>query len=112
MAVTTHASGSHTFTGTTETVLTANPETTAGAYQFFFALNAMAGADTVVFRLKEEVQNSSDTQRTFWWDTVMNAQGEEKVWVSPVFMLLNGWDFTVQRTTGASFTGTWSIRKG
>lgn len=109
MAVTTHASGSQTCSAATEHTLTAAPETTAGAFQVFLDLNDLANAEDLEIRIKEEVQNSSATQRIVWYDRVFNAQGEEKVWVSPVLMLLNGWDVSL-KSNGTPVI-PWSIRK-
>lgn len=111
MAVTEHAAGSQTCTITTEHILTANPETTDGAYQLFLDLNAMANGDILEIRLKEKVQNSSATQRVVWWDTVSHVQGEEKIWVSPTLMLIHGWDMTIKQTAGTGRAIPWSIRK-
>jgi light-regulated signal transduction histidine kinase (bacteriophytochrome) len=110
MAVTTHASGSQTCTTLTEHTLTANPETTAGVFQLMLDLNDLADAEDLVIRIKEKVQNSSGTQRVVWYDYVANVQGDEKIWVSPMLMLLNGWDMSI-RATGTPVV-PWSIRKG
>lgn len=109
MAVTAHASGSQTCTAATEHTLTANPETTAGAYQLMLDLNALTVGVSLEVRIKEKVQNSSGTQRVVWFDTVANVQGEEKNWVSPVLMLLNGWDMSIK--SSATPVIPWSIRK-
>lgn len=109
MAVTAHASGSQTCVTLTEHTLTAAPETTAGAYQLMLDLNDLANAEDLEIRIKEEVQNSSGTQRVVWYSYVKNAPGEEKAWVSPVIMLLNGWDMSI-KATGTPVI-PWSIRK-
>lgn len=110
MAVTTHASGSQTCVSTTEHTLTANPETTAGVFQLFLDLNDLASGESLEIRIKEEVQNSSATQRVVWYDLVANVQGEEKAWVSPMLMLLNGWDMSIEAVGTPVIP--WSIRKG
>lgn len=107
MAVTSFASGSQTCTTLTEHTLQAT-STTAGVYQFFLDLNDLADGESLEIRIKEEVQNSSATQRVFWYDTVANAQGEEKIWVSPAFMLLNGWAFSIEAVGTPVIP--WSIR--
>lgn len=111
MAVTSYASGSQTCTISTEHTLTANPETTAGAYQLLLDLNALASLDILEIRIKEKVQSSGSTERVVWFDVVNNAQGEEKIWVSPVIMLLNGWDMSIKQTAGTGRVILWSIRK-
>lgn len=109
MAVTQHASGSQTCSATTEHTLTANPETTSGAYQLMLDLNDLANAEDLEIRIKEKVQNTSGTQRVVWYDYVANVQGEEKIWVSPVLMLVHGWDMSI-KSNGTPVI-PWSIRK-
>lgn len=109
MAVTSYASGSQTCTGGVEHTLTAAPETTAGAYQLMLDLNDLASGENLEMRIKEEVQNSSATQRVVWYDVANNVQGEEKIWVSPVLMLLNGWDMSIE--SNGTPVIPWSIRK-
>lgn len=109
MAVTIHASGSQTCTTLTEHTLTAAPETTAGAYQLMLDLDDLAAAEILEIRIKEEVRNSSATQRVVWYDVVSGIQGEEKAWVSPVIMLINGWDMSIEAVGTPVIP--WSIRK-
>lgn len=110
MAVTEHASGTQACTVTTEHTLTAAPETTAGAYQIFMDFNPAVLLDIFEIRIKEKVL-SGGTERVFWFDTLAQLQGEEKIWVSPVFMVLHGWDVSLKQTTGTSRSIPWSIRK-
>lgn len=109
MAVTLYANGSQTCTTLTEHVLTAAPETTAGAYQLMLDLDDLTVGESLKIRIKEEVRNSSATQRVVWYDSVANVQGEEKAWVSPVLMLLNGWDMSIEAVGTPVIP--WSIRK-
>lgn len=111
MAVTIHASGSQACTVTTEHTLTANPETTAGAYQVMMDFNPSVALDIFEIRIKEKVLDSSGTQRVVWMDTVAQVQGEEKAWVSPVIMLINGWDVSLKQIAGTSRTIPWRICK-
>lgn len=108
MAVTTFASGTQTTTAATEHTLTANPETTAGVYQFYLDLNALTAGTTLIARLKEKVI-SGGTERIFWYDLLTGLMGDEKIWVSPSFMLINGWDFSVE-CSASSLSIPWSIR--
>jgi hypothetical protein len=113
MAVTIYASGSQTCVDTTEHTLSAASETEAGVFQVFLDLNDMTDGETLTIRLKEKAQSSGGTQRVFWYDIQSNAQGEEKIWVSPAFMLINGWALSIQ-ADGSPGTPVipWSIRKG
>lgn len=114
MAISEQAAGSETVT-TTEwslTTDTAGPDadTTDGVYQVFLDLNALAAGDVFRFKAYEKVQ-STDTQRAFFAQDLAHAQGAEDNWVSPSFILMHGWDFTLTKITGTDRAITWSIRK-
>lgn len=114
MAITEYAAGSETVS-TTEwslTTDTAGPDvdTTDGVYQVFLDLNALASGDVFRFRAYEKVQ-AADTQRAFFTQDFAHAQGTEDNWVSPSFILMNGWDFTLIKVSGTDRTITWSVRK-
>jgi hypothetical protein len=81
-----------------------------GVYQVFLDLNALADGDVFRFKAYEKVQ-STDTQRVFFQVDITGAQGTEDNWVSPSFILLHGWTFTLTKVTGTDRTITWSIRK-
>ena len=81
-----------------------------GVYQVFIDLSAMADGDVFQFRAYEKVR-SSDTSRPFMETNFTNAQGNVDNWVSPSFILLHRWDFTLLRKAGSDRTITWSIRK-
>lgn len=85
-------------------------QTDDGVYQVFLDLNAVADGDVFRFKAYEKVQ-SSDTQRVFFSVDIANAQGTEDNWVSPSFILLHGWTFTLEKISGTDRTITWSIRK-
>lgn len=110
MAVTVYLEGSQTCVSTTEHTLTANPETEAGAFQVFLDLNDLTSGENLTIKVYEKVRDSSGTQRVVWQDFRANVQGVEKIWASPVLMLINGWRVTI------TATGTpvipWDIRKG
>jgi hypothetical protein len=111
MAISEHATGSQTATIGTEHILTANPETTDGVYQVFIDIDAMALGDTVEIRIKEKAR-TGDTQRTI--ETFVISQDpstDSNLWVSPSFVLVNGWDVTLKQTAGTGRAFLWSIRK-
>lgn len=108
MSVTTHASGTQSCSAATEHTLTAAPETTAGAYQLMLDLNALTATQNLEIRVKEKTI-SGGTERVVWYDFASGVQGEEKNWVSPVLMLLNGWDMSIKSNSTPSIP--WSIRK-
>lgn len=113
MAITEAYSGTETV-GATEwsmTTDTSGPDATAaaGCFQAFVELNALAAGDVFEFRAYEKTLSSS-TQRRFMTAVFAGVQGEA-VWVSPSFMLINGWDFTLIKISGTDRAINWSIRK-
>jgi hypothetical protein len=85
-------------------------KTDDGVFQVFLDLSALADGDTFRFAAYEKVLAAS-TQRRFFSQEISNAQGTEDNWVSPSFLLLHGWDFTLQKVTGTDRNIDWSIRK-
>jgi hypothetical protein len=81
-----------------------------GVYQVFLDLNAVADGDVFRFKAYEKVQ-AADTQRVFYSVDISNAQGTEDNWVSPSFILLHGWTFSLEKIAGTDRTITWSVRK-
>ncbi len=70
----------------------------------------MVAGDELQIRGYEKVQGS-DTQRIFFQSNLVGPQSPPN-WVSPSFVLMNGWDFTLKQIAGTSgITVTWSIRK-
>lgn len=89
---------------------TAGPdvETSDGVFQVFLDLNDMTTGDELQVTFYEKVQ-SSDTQRVMYRANLFDVQ-ECKMWVSPSFVLMNGWDVTILAISG-TITVLWSIRK-
>jgi hypothetical protein len=108
MAVSEYASGTQSCSAATEHTLTANPETTDGAYQLMLDLNALTIGVTLHARIKEKTI-SGGTQRVVWFDDLVGVVGEAKIWVSPVIMLVHGWDMSI--TSSGTPSIPWSIRK-
>lgn len=99
--------------GTTEwscTTDTAGPDvdTTDGVFQIFLDVSDMIAGDQLQIRLYEKVQSTS-TQRVAFQAILTGAQSEP-VWVSPTFILLHGWDVTLDALAG-TITVEWSIRQ-
>lgn len=99
--------------GTTEhscTTDTAGPDvdTNDGVYQIFLDLSDMIAGDQLQIRLYEKVQSSS-TQRVAF-EAILTGAQSQPVWVSPTFILLHGWDVTLDALAG-TITVEWSIRK-
>lgn len=111
MAVTQHNSGTtSSLTLDTETFLGTDPDTTAGAFQFCVEVVNMARADRLVIRIYEKATGSGDTARMIL-EAVLTNEQQEDVWISPCFLLLNGWRFSLEQTDGTGRTYKWSIRK-
>lgn len=113
MAVSEFANGS-TSIGSSEYFLasastTATPQTADGVYQLFLDLSALVKGDVFIIRCYEKVQ-SSGTRRVFDTSRVANAQTDPH-WVSPAFVLLHGWEFSVQKAAGSDETIAYSIRQ-
>ncbi len=115
MAITEAFAGSQSVTTdewdlpTDSTTVTAT-NTDDGVYQVWLDLNALADGDVFRFRAYEKV-GSGSTSRVFWAHDFANAQGTEDNWVSPSFVLMHGWTFTLERIAGSDRTIDWSIRK-
>jgi hypothetical protein len=89
---------------------TAGPdaETSDGIFQCFLDVNDMVAGDILQIRLYETCR-SGDTQRLAKEWVLTGAQAEP-LWVSDSFILLHGWDWTLDALAG-TITVLWSIRK-
>lgn len=110
MPVTQHASGTQAATVGTEHFLGTDPDTTASAFQFFIEVNNMANADELEIRLYEKINDATDTARQIHIWTLKDVQAD-LLWVSPTFLLLVGWRFSIKQTAGTGRSFQWSIRK-
>lgn len=112
MAVVEAYAGSETVGGTewSLTTDTSGPDvaTAPGEYQLFLDLNAVAAGDVFELKVYEKVLSSS-TQRLGISTRFSGVQGGP-VWISPVYMLLNGWDMTLKKISGTDRAIDWSIR--
>jgi hypothetical protein len=114
MAVTVEAFTGTETVSTTEhsmTTDTAGPDadTTAGVFQAFLDLNALAAGDTFEFKAYEKVR-AGDTQRSIYSARFTAAQGTP-VWVSPSLMLGVGWDMTLKKIAGTDRAINWRISR-
>ncbi len=113
MATTLYVEGSETVSVTEWSLTTdsAGPDvdTTDGLFQCFLDLSALASADEYVFKVYEKVQSAS-TQRLIYSSNI-NWLNHAPIFVSPPFLLLYGWDMTLDRVSGADAAITWSIRR-
>jgi hypothetical protein len=84
-------------------------DTTAGIFQAFIDLNALAAGDEFVFKAYEKVR-TGDTQRLVYTATFRDAQGTP-VWVSPTLILGVGWDMTLDKIAGTDRAINWRISR-
>lgn len=115
MAISEAVSGSETVS-TTEWSLatdtsydTGDAQTTDGVYQVFIDFNALAAGDQYQIRLYEKVIAASTQRIAEEW--TVTGPTSSPIWVSPSFILLHGWDFTLDKIAGTDRAIDWSIRK-
>lgn len=82
---------------------------TAGIYQAFVDLNAVAAGDVFEFRAYEKTITGG-TQRLVYYARFANAQASP-IFVSPTLVLGIGWDMTLIKSSGTDRALTWRISK-
>lgn len=83
--------------------------TTAGVYQLWVDPGNMAKADEFRIRAYEKVEATGGTKKVFAQWSLLGVQSE--VFVTPTFILMNGWDFTITKIAGTDRAFDASIRK-
>jgi len=91
-----------------EAFSTATSPTTDGIYQLWLDVSDMVAGDILQVRLYEKCR-SGDTQRLAKEWILTGAQAEP-IFVTESFILLHGWDFTLDALAG-TITVLWSIRQ-
>ena len=88
---------------------TAGPdaEATAGVFQPFIDLNALAAGDVFRFRVYEKCR-TADTQRIIYSSEFSGAQATP-LWAGPSLLLGIGWDMTLTKISGTDRTINWRI---
>jgi len=88
---------------------TAGPDadTTAGVFQAFADLSALAAGDVFEFRAYEKVR-TGDTQRLIYSARFAGAQSSP-VWASPSLILGIGWDMTLKKVGGTDRAIAWRV---
>ena len=91
---------------------TLQSSTTAGIYQVFLDLSALAAQDAFRLRIKEVVV-SGGTQRVILDETFAPNGGAFATpnYASPALQLMNGWDVTVIKNDGTDRIIPYSIRQ-
>lgn len=80
-----------------------------GVYQLWIDAGTMAKGDEFKVRLYEKVEGTGGTKKVFFQATLSDAQSE--IFVTPTFILVNGWDMTIQKIAGTDRAFDASIRK-
>lgn len=80
-----------------------------GVYQLWVDAGAMVKGDEFIIRAYEKVEGTGGTKKVFAAWSLQGVQSE--IFVTPTFILINGWDFTLQRLAGADAVFDASIRK-
>lgn len=100
--------------GTTElSVVSGNTtlatNTTPGVYQLWVDAGTMAKGDEFRIKAYEKVEGTGGTKKVFAQWTLLGVQAEN--FVTPTFILINGWDFTITKIAGTDRAFDASIRK-
>jgi hypothetical protein len=99
--------------GTTEWFLASNSatktdQTTDGIIQLLLELNNLALGDTFRIRLYERISSGGTARIVEEW-TVTGVQSTPN-WMTPAFVLMHGWEFSLTKTAGTDRSIAWSIR--
>ncbi len=82
--------------------------TTDGVYQLWIDASSVAKGDVFKVRVYEKVL-SGGTKDVFAQWSIMGVQSEH--FVTPTFILMHGWDMTIQKVSGTDRTFSASIRQ-
>ena len=80
-----------------------------GVYQLWVDAYAMAKGDEYRISAYEKVEATGGTKKVFAQWTLLGVQTE--IFVTPTFILINGWDFTIIKVAGTDRAFDASIRK-
>jgi hypothetical protein len=80
-----------------------------GVYQLWIDAGNMAKGDEFIVKAYEKVEGTGGTKKVFAQWSLQGVQTE--VFVTPTFILINGWDFTITKLTGTDRAFDASIRK-
>lgn len=94
-------------TGGTSTIQT---RTTAGMFSVVIDCSNIAAGDEFEVRLLEKTQASGDTAREWFKASLTTSTGP--TFVSPMFALIHGWDYTIKKISGTDRTFDISVRGG
>lgn len=113
MAITTAYELSAVTVGATELSIVSGTTTlqsiaVAGVYQLVIDASVMAKGDEFIVKLYEKCK-AAGTKRVFAAWSLQGVQSE--LFITPTFVLLNGWDMTITKLVGTDRAFDASIRK-
>lgn len=89
---------------------TLSSQTADGIYQLFIDFSFITDSQSYRLRTYEKILSSSN-QRVVH-EVIISGVQTAPVYVTPALLLMNGWTYTIQQLTGASFPGIdYSIRQ-
>lgn len=88
---------------------TPTPQTTQGVFQFVVDLGNLAAGDQFRFRLYEKYDSAGTQRLAEEW--IFSGAQSKPLFITPSFILGQGWDFTAIRLAGSDRTISWSIRR-
>jgi len=80
-----------------------------GVYQLWVDAGTMAKGDEFAIRIYEKVEATGGTKKQAFKATLSDVQSE--LFVTPMLILINGWDMTIQKIAGTDRAFDASIRK-
>lgn len=80
-----------------------------GVYQLFIDAGTMLKGDEFVVRVYEKVEATGGTKKVLFTATLLGLQAE--IFCTPSFLLIHGWDMTIQKIAGTDRAFDASIRK-
>lgn len=80
-----------------------------GVYQLWVDGATMTKTEEYRIRIYEKVEGTGGTKKVVFSATLKGVQSE--IFVSPMLILINGWDMTIQRIAGTDRAFDASIRK-
>jgi hypothetical protein len=83
--------------------------TTDGVYQLWIDAGNMAKGDEFRIRLYEIVEGTGGTKKVFFEASLLGVQSQ--IFCTPTFVLINGWDMTIQKLAGSDRAFDASIRR-
>lgn len=89
---------------------TKTKQTTAGIYQLWLDVTALAKNDVFEVKCTEEARAADTTEQVAYRAELWGIK-TQKAWVSPALALMNGWEFSIDKIAGTDRAIPYSLRK-